>query len=97
MVERIRKDPTVFYLPFHTNTYIYIYIYIYFFFTVNFLKLHQMSKLGPKNKNPEVFITKKAKKMNHGSPLFPTNIYIFFFATKDIDSNLPEKKRKWPK
>ena len=27
---------------------------------------------GPKNKIPEVFITKKAKNMNHGSPLFPT-------------------------
>ena len=29
--------------------------------------------IGPKNKIPEVFITKKkAKNMNHGSPLFPT-------------------------
>ena len=31
-----------------------------------------LRKLGPKNKIPEVFITKKAKNMNHGSPLFPT-------------------------
>ena len=29
-------------------------------------------KLEPKNKIPEVFITKKAKNMNPGSPLFPT-------------------------
>ena len=28
--------------------------------------------LDQKNNIPEVFITKKAKKMNHGSPLFPT-------------------------
>ena len=33
-----------------------------------------LRKLGPKNNIPEVFLTKKAKKMNHGSPLFPTFI-----------------------
>ena len=29
-------------------------------------------KRGPKNNIPDVFLTKKAKNMNHGSPLFPT-------------------------
>ena len=32
-----------------------------------------LRKLGPKNNIPEVFLTRKAKNMNHGSPLFPTN------------------------
>ena len=27
---------------------------------------------GAKNNIPEVFLTRKAKNMNHGSPLFPT-------------------------
>ena len=31
-----------------------------------------LRKLGPKNSIPEVFLTRKAKNMNHGSPLFPT-------------------------
>ena len=35
-----------------------------------------LRKLGPKNNIPEVFLTRKAKNMNHGSPLFPT-IYIY--------------------
>ena len=31
-----------------------------------------LRKLGPKINIPEVFLTRKAKNMNHGSPLFPT-------------------------
>ena len=34
-----------------------------------------LRKLGPKNNIPEVFLTRKAKNMNHGSPLFPTIQY----------------------
>ena len=37
-----------------------------------------LRKLGPKNNIPEVFLTRKAKNMNHGSPLFPT-IYVCMY------------------
>ena len=42
----------------------------YYFLAQAFANLH--GKLGPKNNIPEVFLTRKAKNMNHRSPLFPT-------------------------
>ena len=60
------------------NIYIYIYILLfwlrkipeYYYLAQAFANLH--GKLGPNNNFPEVFLTRKAKNMNHGSPLFPT-------------------------
>ena len=47
-----------------------------------------LRKLGPKNKIPEVFITKKAKKkMNHGSPLFPTTSMTVYTSGADTPSH----------
>ena len=40
---------------------------------------------GPKINNPEVFLTRKAKNMNHGSPLFPTYYYINHCNVKKIN------------
>ena len=56
----------------------------YYFLAQAFAKLH--GKLGPKNNIPEVFLTKKTKNMNHGSPLFPT-IQIRLKTTDQIVSS----------
>ena len=43
-------------------------------FPLTTLSVQVCESLGQKKKNniPEVFLTRKAKNMNHGSPLFPT-------------------------
>ena len=48
------------------------------FFFFAFLVKNTSGILLKKNNIPEVFLTKKAKNMNHGSPLFPT-IYLYMY------------------
>ena len=46
-----------------------------------------LRKLGPKNNIPEVFLTRKAKNMNHGSPLFPTDSVVCWLMHWRFDPN----------
>ena len=50
---------------------------LHFFFFAFLVK--NTSGILLKKNIPEVFLTKKAKNMNHGSPLFPT-IYLYIYA-----------------